>query len=62
MLKGFKPPFEVLDKGVYTRIVDSKGETVTFMFMSEHMGANARLIVEMLNNGNQKPLNTNNDL
>jgi len=53
MIKGFFPPFEVLDIGVYVRIIDSKGELLTLMSMSENARVNARTICSHLNAENK---------
>jgi len=49
MTKGFKPPFRVVNKGVYTRIVDREYSLVVFMGMSDEAKYNAQVIVDLLN-------------
>ena len=45
---GLTPPFHVKQTAVYPLIVDSRGVSVAFVCMSEHMDKIARLIAESL--------------
>lgn len=47
---GLCPPFHVKQTAVYPLIVDSRGASVAFVCMSEHMDKIAKILAEALTN------------